>query len=469
MRFNSTRRARARAARDVGIGTLAALFATLLVAAALFLAQPAHAMKIQVVESPGGIEAWLVEDHSLPLTAMRFGFRGGSSQDPEGKEGVANFLSAMLDEGAGDMDAAAFQERMEEIAMRMSFTDGRDAFYGNFQTLTEHRDEAVELLKLALTKPRFDQDAVDRIRKQLMAGLVNAARDPGKVAAKAWFKSSFPQHPYGRPSTGSLESVARIGPADLEEMRRRTFGRSNLKIAVVGDIDAATLGKLLDDVFGALPADADLRPVEKTAPKPGVAELIDMAVPQSVAVFGLGSVARRDPDFIPVFVLNHILGGGTFASQLMSEVREKRGLTYSVHTYLQPEDHASVMLGQVATKNEKMAETLSVIRSVIERMASEGPSQAELDDAKQYLIGSYALRFDTSAKIASQLLGVQMEDLGLDYFDKRNDLVAAVTLDDIKRVARKLLNPKDLSVTVVGRPQNLTMPSAAAAAAASGG
>jgi len=445
-----------------------ALFSALLLAAALLLAQPAHAMKIQTVKSPGGIEAWLVEDHSLPLMAMRFGFRGGSAQDPKGKEGVSNFLSAMLDEGAGDMTSSAFQERMEEIAMRMSFSDGRDAFYGSFQTLTEHRDEAVRLLNLAVTKPRFDDDAVERIKKQLLAGLVNASRDPNKVAAKAWFKAAFPNHPYGRSSTGSMESVATIGSVDLEALRKRTFARSDLKVAVVGDIDPDELGSLLDKVFGDLPAKAELAPVAKAAPAIGISELIDMPVPQSVAVFGMGSIARKDPDFIPAFVLNHILGGGTFASQLMTEVREKRGLTYSVHTYLQPEDHAAVMLGQVATKNEKMAETLNVIRDVFDRMASVGPTEAELEDAKQYLIGSYALRFDTSSKIANQLLGVQMEDLGIDYFDKRNDLVAQVTLDDIKRVARRLLKPKELNVTIVGRPLNMMLPVSTGAQASGG-
>ncbi|MFN3867540.1 MAG: M16 family metallopeptidase [Hyphomicrobiaceae bacterium] len=433
------------------------LLVTLLVAATILLLtlQNAKAMKIQTVKSPGGIEAWLVEDHSVPLIAMRFGFRGGSTQDPPGKEGVANFLTTMMDEGAGDLDAAAFQERAEAIAMRMSFSDARDAFYGNFETLTENRDAAVEMLRLALTKPRFDADAMERMRKQLLAKLAFAARDPSKVAVKEWYAKAFEGHAYARQATGDEASIAAITAADLEAFRKRNFARSNLSVTVVGDIDAPALGKLLDDVFGGLPEKADLVTVEKARPKAGVEAVIDMAVPQSVAVFGVGAMMRKDPDFMAGFVMNHILGGGGFSSLLMEEVREKRGLAYSVYSYLQPEEHASVLLGSVATKNEAIAESLAVIRDSFKRLATEGPTETELENAKSYLVGSYALRFDTSVKIASQLLGIKMEDLGVDYIETRNAQINAVTMADVKRVAAELLKPENLVVTVVGRPQNL--------------
>ncbi|MFV0367782.1 MAG: M16 family metallopeptidase [Hyphomicrobiaceae bacterium] len=436
------------------------VFAALVIALA---SRPAAAMKIQQVKSPGGIEAWLVEEHSVPLVAMRFAFRGGSAQDPEDKGGLANFLSAMLDEGAGDLTSSAFQDRQEELAMRMSFSDARDAFFGSFETLSENRDESVKLLRLALTKPRFDADAVERIRKQLLASLIYAARSPEKVASKAWLASAFPNHPYGRPSTGTAESIGKITGADLEAYRKRTFARSNLKIAVVGDIDAESLGKMLDEIFGDLPEKADLAAIANTKPAAASEQVITMAVPQSVAVFGLPSIARKDPDFMPAFVLNHIVGGGGFASQLMEEVREKRGLAYSVYSYLMPEDHAAVMLGSVATKNESIGESLGIIRDVLKRMATAGPSEDELAHAKQYLVGSYALRFDTSSKIASQLLGLQMDDFGPDYVTNRNEMIEAVSLEDIKRVAAKLLDPKDLIVTIVGQPKGVEVSDPAAA------
>jgi zinc protease len=416
----------------------------------------AHAMKIREVKSPGGIEAWLVEDHNVPLLALRFAFEGGNAQDPNGKEGVANFLTAMMDEGAGDLSSAAFQERMEEIAMRMSFEDGRDTLYGSFETLTMNRDAAVELLRLAVNKPRFDADAVDRIRKQLLAGLAFDDRDPDKVAGKAWNALTFAGHPYGRPANGSQQSISAIAREDLEAYRSRVFAKDTLKVVAVGDIDARTLGELLDRVFGDLPAKAVLVPVARIAPKPGGAQqVIEMDVPQSVAVFGMGAMLRKDPEFIPAYVLNHILGGGGFASRLMVEVREKRGLAYSVYSYLQPYRNAGLFVGGVATKNEEIGRSLEVIRAELKRMAEEGPTAAELENAKKYLIGSYALRFDTDAKIAAQLLAIRQDDFGIDYVDKRNGQIEAVTLEDVKRVARELLKVDDLIVTVVGKPKGL--------------
>ncbi len=438
--------------------------ANLLRPAALFLAValssisfavPVLAMKIQTVKSPGGIDAWLVEEHSVPLMALRFAFEGGSSQDPAGKDGLANFLSAMLDEGAGDLSAQAFQERIEELAVRLNFEDSKDAFYGNFETLTANRDQAVELLRLALNAPRFDTDAVERIRKQLLAGLVYAARDPDKVAAKEWFAAAFPGHPYGRPANGTEATVSSITRDDLEAYRRRVFSRANLKVVAVGDIDAEALGRVLDRVFAELPAKSDLIPVPFTAPARGSERVIDMDVPQSVAMFGLGAMARKDPDFMAAFVLNHILGGGGFASRLMEEVREKRGLAYSVYSYIQPFRHASIFAGGVATKNDSIGQSLEVIRAELKRMAEEGPKATDLENAKKYLTGSYALRFDTNAKIAAQLLGIMQDDLGIDYVEKRNALVEAVTLDDIRRVAKHLLEPENLIVTVVGKPTGL--------------
>lgn len=422
----------------------------------IFITSPAAAMNIQTIKSPGGIEAWLVEEHSVPLMALRFAFEGGNSQDAAGKEGVANFLTAMMDEGAGDLHSAEFQEKVEELAMRMSFEDSKDTLYGSFETLTINRAKAIELLKLAITKPRFDGDAVDRIRQQLLANLIYSDKDPDKVAAKEWFATAFQGHPYGRPANGTKETVAMISHDDLANYHKRNFAKSNLKVVAVGDIDAATLGKLLDDVFGGLPDKADLVPVAKTEPvNAGKQQIIEMNVPQSVAVFGLGAMARKDPDFMTAFVINHILGGGGFSAKLMEEVREKRGLAYSVYSYIQPFQHASILSGSVATKNESMAESLDIIRAELKKMAGNGPTAEDLDSAKKYLTGSYALRFDTNAKIAAQLLGLMQEGFGTDYVDNRNKLVDAVTLDDVKRVSKRLLDNDGLIVTIVGKPAKM--------------
>lgn len=434
----------------------ATLFAIATIALVSVSPPEAQAMKIQKIKSPSGIEAWLVEEHSVPLMAMRFGFAGGNSQDPAGKEGLANFMTAMMDEGAGELKSNAFQERIEELAVRMNFEDGRDWLYGSFETLTVNREAAIELLRLAVNAPRFDIDAVERVRPQLLSNLAYAAKDPNQVASREWNALAFAGHAYARSPTGTVESVARITRDDLETYRRRVFGRDTLKVVAVGDIDAAQFAGLLDRVFGALPAKAELAPVAKTAPKAqGEQKVIEMEVPQSVAVFGLGAMGRKDPDFMTAFVLNQILGGGGFASRLMEEVREKRGLAYSVYSYVQPYQNASVFAGGVATKNEQIGKSLEVIKAELKRMADEGPTPTELDNAKKYLTGSYALRFDTNGKIASQLFAILQDDLGIDYVDKRNAQVEAVTLDDVKRVGKRLLKPEDLIVTIVGKPKNL--------------
>ncbi len=441
----------------VGRIDIALSLTVLVLALVLTFSRPAHAMKIEVVKSPGGIQAWLVEAHENPLLALKFSFEGGNSQDPEGKDGVANFVSAMLDEGAGDIQASDFQEQMESLAMRMRYEDSRDAFYGNFETLTQNRDESAKLLKLALTKPRFDQDAVERIRGQLLANLVYADRDPEKVAAKEWFAVAFAGHSYSRPSQGTEATVNAITRDDLEAYRKRIFARSNLKVVAVGDITPEQLGKLLDDVFGDLPEKASLAPVPLTKPAAGGKEKwISMDVPQSVAVFGLPAMPRKDPDFMAAFVLNQLIGGGGFASRLMEEVREKRGLAYSVYSYIQPFRHTSILTGGVATRADAIQQSLDVIRKELKHVADEGPTPTEFENAKKYLIGSYALRFDTNSKIASQLLGLLEDDFGPEYIDNRNKMIEAITLDDAKRVAKRLLDTDNLIVTIVGQPATAT-------------
>ncbi len=435
---------------------LAAVVLALTATALIAMSGTAKAMKIQEVTSPGGIKAWLVEEHRVPLLALRFAFTGGSAQDPDKKPGVAHFLTVLLDEGAGDMSAAAFQERSEELALKMSFDVTRDDFYGNFQTLTTNRKAAVDLLRLALNKPRLDTDAIERMRGQLIASLDYAARDPAKVASRIWFAKAFPGHAYGRPSQGTKASMAAISRDDLLAYRRRIFAKDTLKISAVGDIDAKSLGLLLDRIFGDLPEKAELKPVAQIAPPATSARhIVDMDIPQSVARFGLPSFPRSDPDFMSAYVVNHILGGGGFTSRFMVEVRGKRGLAYSVWSYLIPLRKASIYLGGVATKNDAMRTSLNVIRTELKRMAQSGPTAQELTAAKQYLTGSYPLRFDTSSKIAGQLLAVQVAELGLDYIKTRNEKIDAVSKQDVKRVAKRLFGSGSLLEAIVGKPTNL--------------
>jgi zinc protease len=418
-----------------------------------FLNNEAHAMKVERVVSPLGIEAWLVQEKNVPLIAMQFAFNGGAAQDETGKEGAAYLLSGMLDEGAGDLSSTEFQEKVEEIAIRLGFEASRDNFSGKFQTLSERKEEAFELLKLAITQPSFDQDAIDRVRLQIVSGLKFEENNPNNVATRTWFKNSFGDHPYGRPTKGTEASLKALSRDDLKAAHKKIFSRENLKISVVGDITPKELGVLIDKVFGDLPEKSGVKEVaEATAIFGPKLDNVTMNVPQSVVQFGHQGIKRDDKDFIPAYILNYIMGGGGFASRLMEEVREKRGLAYSVYSYLYPLKHSALVLGGVATKNSSVTEAMDLIKKEFSRMANDGPSEEELKNAKNYLTGSYALRFDTSSKIASQLLWIQVEGLGMDYIDKRNEMINSVTMVQIRDVAKRLFQGDKLRFVVVGQP-----------------
>ena len=422
-------------------------------AAETLAASPA---RVGSVLSPGGVDAWHVESDVVPLIALAFSFEGGGAQDPPDKPGVAQMLARLLDEGAGPYSSDAFQERLAARAIELSFNAGPDAIGGSLKTLVRHADEAFELLRLALASPRFDDDAIERVRAQTIAGLRYQQNDPGVMASRRFFAEAFPRHPYGRPTSGTVESVEAITRADLVSLHRQVVARGRVKVAVVGAIEAGRLALLLDKVFDALPEAAAMKAVPSTRiAGRGSRVVVDLDVPQSVIRFGTDGVSWRDPDFIPAYVLNHILGGGAFTSRLFQEVREKRGLAYSVGTSLVSYRGAAMTWGYTATKNERVVECLSVIEDEMARLKSAGPSEDELRKAKDYLTGSYALGFDASTKIAHQLAQIAFEGLGIDYIARRNGLIAAVTESDIRRAAERTLGDGKLLVVVAGRPTGL--------------
>ena len=425
------------------------------IAPVLALAAPAGATTIERVVSPGGIEAWLVHESAVPLIAVEFAFVGGAIQDPPGKAGTAVMVASLLDEGAGDLDSKSYHERLDRKAVELNFEAERDAVHGALCTLSENRDEAFEDLRLSLTAPRFDPAAVEIIRGQVQSLVRRGAVNPTEMSRLRWWQTAFADHPYGRPVNGTLESLPTITGNDLRAYTRRVLARDNLKVAVVGDIDAEAVKVMLDRVFGALPAKAELDPVA-TVPPHGLGQrvVIQLDVPQAVVTFGGAGIARKDPDFIAAYLVNHILGGGAFSSRLYQEVREKRGLAYSVYDSLVWLNHSALFLGATATRADRAGETLDVIEKEIHRLAEEGPTDVELAKAKAYLNGSFALNLDSSAKIASLLVQLQLGDVGIDYFARRPELIDAVTLDDARRVAKRLLDG-GLLVTVVGRPEGM--------------
>jgi len=419
------------------------------------LAQPAFATTIERVISPGGIEAWLVKDSSVPLIAMNFSFQGGATEDPEGKPGTGYMVSSMLDEGAGPLDSRAYHQQLEDNAVELSFSVTQDYFQGSIKLLRDRQERSFELLRLALNEATFPADATVRVRDQVLSALRRETTDPGSIATRAWWSTAFAGHPYALPSNGTLTSVPTITEDDMRAYARRVFTRANLKVAAVGDIDAAALGKVLDRVFGALPATGTLRSVPDVAIRDTGRRIVSLlSVPQAVIRLGGSGVARKDPDFMAAYLVNHILGGGSFTSRLYDQVREKRGLVYGVSSYLYNLRHTSLFMISTQTSADQTREALELIERETRQMVEAGPTEAELAKAKAYLKGAYALNFDTSTKIAAMLLQIQIDDVGIDYIQKRNALIDAVTIEDARRVAKRLANDGMLTA-VVGQPKNL--------------
>lgn len=410
---------------------------------------------IQEITSSGGINAWVVEEPSIPFVALEIRFRGGASLDAPGKRGAVNLMAALLEEGAGDMDAQAFQTAREALAARYSFRASDDTISISAQFLTENQDEALALLEQALINPRFDQSALDRVRAQVLAGIASDALNPRSIASTALNAAAFGDHPYGTPLDGTAESVTALTQDDMIDAHRNTLTRDRLYVSVVGDVTLEEVGPMLDALLGDLPAEGPPLPEDINFDLPGGVTVIDFDNPQSFALFGHEGMKRDDDDFFAAFIVNHVLGAGGFQSRLMTEVREKRGLTYGIGSYLATMFHAEMVLGSVASSNATVAEAINVTRDEWARMAEEGLTEAELDAAKTFLTGEYPLRFDGNAAIATIMVGMQMIDLPPDYVINRNDYINAVTLDEVNRVASELLRPDDLHFVVVGRPDGL--------------
>lgn len=414
----------------------------------------AHRVPVERVVSSGGIEAWLVSDSTVPMIVLRAYWHGGAASDPENLFGASSVMADMLTEGAGDLNADAFKRRLEELNGRIGASTGWDGVGMSVVTLTENRDAVFELARLALNAPRFDAAPLDRIKRQMLVGIRQRETSPGYIANLALDQATISGHAYARRTT--RESVSAITRANLAERRRALLARDNLQITVVGDIDAQTLGPLLDSTFGALPTQASAAPIPDVAPAQAAPLIVrDLPQPQSVILFSAPGIQDEDPDWIPLAVANYILGGGGFSSRLMDQVREERGLVYGISTSPSIRDHLATLRGSAQSENGDVAEAISVTRGEIARLYAEGPTQAEVDDAITYLTGSFALSLSSNVDISDVVHAYQTSGRDIDYINRRNDLIRAVTRDDVNRVIRRLFNPDNFSFVVVGQPEGL--------------
>ncbi len=429
----------------------------LALAALLALAAPPALAEVdvQAVTSPGGIDAWLVEDHTIPFTALEMRFVPGAALDRPDKRGAVNLMAGLLEEGTGDLDAQGFAAAREALAASFDYDAYDDAVSVSARFLTENRDEAVDLLRRSLVEPSFSEEAVARVKDQVLSVIASDSTDPGEIAQREWEARAFPGHPYGTPVEGTKESVEGLSREDVLQARRDTLVRDDVYVAAVGDITPEALGALIDGLLGGLPqsTEAEMPGDAGWHIEPGV-DVVEFDTPQSVVLFGHEGIPRDDPDFFTAYLLNEVFGGGGFESRLMDEVRVKRGLTYGIGTYLAPREYAEALLGQAASANESTGALVDVVSEEWRRI-TDGITEEELEEAKTYLTGAYPLRFDGNSNIAEILVGMQMDGLPISYIATRNDEIEAITLEDAARVAERLYRPEDLSFLVVGRPEGL--------------
>ncbi|KKB80013.1 hypothetical protein VW35_06040 [Devosia soli] len=427
---------------------LPAVVAPLLV---LALALPAQAeVAFRAITSPGGIKAWMVEDYTVPIVSIGFAFEGGAAQDPDDKIGLASLMSSLFDEGAGDLDSDEFQTRLDEVGLEMGFSAGFDAFSGFARMLADERDSATKLLALAVNKPRFDQSAIDRMRDQILAGLAARARDPNYAAGRMWNEALFGNHPYARPQEGTAETLASITANDLRQLHQSIFARDTLKIGIVGALDEAAAGELIDTVFGTLPAAPKLKEIVAAELSFGEDFAVDYPLPQTSINLAYPGVNEKDPDFFPAFVMTEMLAGGSLLSELNVEVREKRGLSYGVSGGLVNLDHADALTIGTSTRPDQAADAIEVIRETLARMAADGPDPAALERTKRYLIGAYPInQLRSSVAIASTMVTQQLHGLPIDHVIEREASINVVTAEQIQKVAQRIFNAEP-SLLIVG-------------------
>jgi zinc protease len=405
---------------------------------------------VEQITTTSGVELWLVHEPSIPLVAVRFSFAGGALQDPRGKEGLGDLLGSLLSEGAGNMDAATFARRIANEGARLSFAIDRDQIYGGFDVLSSRLLEAMELLRTAVSSPRFDPEAIERVRSQKLAELDLALKNPRSVALDRWYAAVFADQNYGRPVHGELATLRAITRDDLLRQHNRMFTKDGLRVVIVGDVDRETAIKVVDHAFGGLQVKGDRQAIALQAPvQLSEPIIVEMNQPSATAAFGTLALPPTHPDFPALEVLRQVVGSGDFDSILMEEIRVKRGLAYAVSLSLLNDTVGSVLLGGMATKPENMPEAQRVLLDVLAQIARDGPSADPFENAKRYLTGSYLLDLDTNAHHAGSLLRAWLQGRDPGYLQERNRRIAAVALDDGKRVARETFEPSRLRRVIV--------------------
>ncbi len=416
-----------------------------------------NALDVKEVNYYKDKKAWLVNNNNLPIVAIKFAFKAGSGIDFKGKKGTANLTASLLDEGAGNYSAKEFKKVLADNSITLNFSVSHDNFYIDLYTLKENLDLSFQLLDLALTKPIFKLEEVNRIKGNIKLILEESYKDPDEIASRIFREVLFEGHPYKYDTLGVLEDIDKIEKQDLELFLKTNLRLDNFYVAASGDINETELKKYLKKYFKKFDKKNKITsniPIHKKKIEPKI-YLHKKDLRQSTIMFAGEGISRNDPYFYPAYVMNYILGGGGFFSKLTTEIREKRGLVYSVYSYLYRYDKYNFFSGGAETSNENVDKVIKIIKEEIMKVKKEGVSEEELKNAKNYLINSYVLRLDSNKKVASILLNTQMDGLNTDFFEKRNDYINSVSLKDIKKIASKILDENQIFFLVIGEPSNL--------------
>ena len=410
---------------------------------------------IQQFTTPGGVSVWLVEEPSIPILSLRMAWQAGETNDPEGLEGLTNAMVYHMNEGAGELDAQAFFKGMEELNMSFSCGASNESTYCNASMLTDNADASFDMIALAFAEPRFDDGPFERFKREQEVSLQTRETNPQFLAGRARASALYPDHAYARET--SAESLAALTQDAMRAQKDLLMVQDGMLVTAVGAMSPEELAPLIDKAVSGLPETSETAETSDVvlAAAASAPLVIELPQPQSLVTFAAPAMTREDPDFYTAVVLNYTFGGGGFESRLMKDLRVEKGLTYGIYTQVSSQDKIQLWSGGGQTKNESANEFIAGIKENMSAMVADGMTAEELSAAKAYLTGSYPLGFDSNAKIAARMMGVRLDELPVDFFDKRNAMVEAVTLEDVNRVATEYLSPENFTFIVVGQPEGL--------------
>jgi zinc protease len=401
---------------------------------------------------PNGIVLLVAERPAVPIVAVRVLVEAGAVYDPPDRTGLANLTGGLLTRGTAKHTAPALDSAIEFVGGSLEAGAGRDSISASLAVLRKDLALGLDLLAEVIRSPTFPPEEVTRKIGEIQAAIKRSEEDPETVAARALVRLVFPSHPYGLPVEGTRESVARLTRDDVVKFHREHFRPDATVVAVVGAVTVDEARREIIARFGSWPRPAASLAAARSASagREPREETIARDLTQATIVLGRQVIRQTDPDYFPLVVASYVLGGGS-ASRLYTRVREEGGLAYSVHSYVSPSKYGSAFFVSAQTRTTEVEKVQALLKAELARMTREPPSDAELSLAKSYLVGSFPLRLDTSAKVADFVSAVEELGLGLDYADRYKAGVARVTARDVQRVAQRFFVPDSFSRVVVGR------------------